>query len=317
MIPRRALERQAVVPPLGLGRSARRPWRSCRRGRPRYAARVARASRFFSFVRGATTAYARADLALERALSAVRLAAEGVLGHALSVEEKTALTIALYDLQAPAANAPLWSWEEQWYAQVLPAAPARLLLAAAGSGRELLPLCAAGYQVDAFEPSLRHAARLRVQGVDAACGSFADLIAAALHGEVNALSRLARRRYDAVVLGWGSFTHVLEPDARADLLRVCDRLAGNGPVLASFWLEQGADTRSRALRLGASLGQRLAAWRGLGGLVSEPPDGQMFRTHCGFVHRFREDEIEALAKACGRQVDWGYEGYPHATLRKR
>jgi hypothetical protein len=145
------------------------------------------------------------------------------------------------------------------------------------------------------------------------CGSFADFIAAVSHGELNALSPLSHRAYDAVILGWGSLTHVLEDAERRALLRACDQLVGNGPILASFWLGRQAAIRSRALTLGAAMGRRLAALRGISASV---PPGQVFRTHAGFAHEFTLEEIEALAADCGRRVRWGRDGYPHITLLK-
>lgn len=276
-----------------------------------------RVARSYALLRSTTAFYARTDQALAKLLKALRLGAEGVLTSALTTAEKTDLTIALYSAQSKAFANKLAPWEERWYAQELPPAPCRLLLAAAGFGRELLPLCAAGYTVDAFEPAASHAAILRTRAGDAAetaCGSFSDLIAAVSHGELNVLSQLSQRRYDAVILGWGSFTHVLEDAERRALLRACDRLAGTGPILASFWVGRQSAVRSRALTLGAALGRRLASLRAISATV---PPGQVFRTHAGFAHEFTAEEIEALAADCGRRVRWGREGYPHITLLKQ
>jgi hypothetical protein len=270
----------------------------------------------YTLLRSATALYARTDQALAQLLKALRLGAEGVLTSALTTAEKTDLTIALYSVQTTGFASELTAWEKRWYAQELPAAPSRLLLAAAGFGRELLPLCAAGYTVDAFEPAESHLAILRARAGDAAetvRGSFSDLVAAVSHGGLNALSQLSQRRYDAVILGWGSFTHVLEHSERRALLRACDRLAGQGPILASFWLGSQTAIRSRALTMGTVLGRRLASLRGISASV---PPGQVFRTHCGFAHEFTAEEIEALAADCGRRVRWGQEGYPHVALLK-
>jgi hypothetical protein len=46
------------------------------------------------------------------------------------------------------------------------------------------------------------------------------------------------------------------------------------------------------------------------------PEGELFRTHCGFVYEFTRAEIEALAASIGRRVEWGEYGYPHVTLVK-
>jgi hypothetical protein len=270
----------------------------------------------YSALRALTSLYVSADASLERLLQAVRLGAEGVLGNALSATEKSELTIHLYDLQAFSEGAQLSAWERAWLSSALPPAPARLLLAAAGEGRELGWLCESGYTVDAFEPATSHVAKLRAHAgerAEIACGSFADLVAAVLRAEPTSLASFGARRYDAVVLGWGSFSHVLEADERAELLRACDRLAGAGPVLASFWLRGEGAIRSRAQQLGAALGRRLSALRGVS---AAQPAGQVFRTHCGFAHEFTRAEIDALAGALGRSARWGESGYPRVTFVK-
>jgi hypothetical protein len=262
----------------------------------------------YSLLRGLTGLYARADQFTERQQKLLRLAAEGLLRSALSTPEKTDLTIHL--------GAALSDWERNWFLRALPPAPAHLLLAAAGNGRELKWLLEAGYDVDAFEPAAQHATALK-RGASgrarAERGTFADLIAAVLQGEPTPLTAFASRRYAAVILGWGSFTHVLDPAERAALLRACIRLVGDGPVLASFWLRGKAEPASRARELGEQLGRRLSTLRGV---VSTAPRGQVFRPHCGFAHEFTRDEIEELAAASGRRVAWGEQGFPHVTFVK-
>lgn len=273
-------------------------------------------SRAYSVLRGLTGLYVRADSLAERLLSTLRLGAGGVLGGALSPAEKSELTIHLYDLRSFREDAQLTSWERTWFTSALPPAPARLLLAAAGDGRELAWLCESGYTVDAFEPAASHVAKLRAHAgerAEVACGSFADLGAAVLRAEPNSLSGFGQRSYAAVVLGWGSFTHVLDAGERAELLRACDRLAGAGPVLASFWLRGEGPIRSRAQQLGAAIGNRLSSLRGVS---STQPAGQVFRPHCGFAHEFTRDEVEGLARDVGRSARWGESGYPRVTFVK-
>lgn len=268
-------------------------------------------------LRAAAELYSWLDQRLEQTLVSVRLAVDGFLRFTLTPGEKSDLTVRLYGHGKFAYGATLAPWEREWFEHVLPTAPARVLLGAAGDGREAQWLLEAGYTVDAFEPSAKHARELSrsLSGrAETERASYEELIAAA-GGAQNALRPWTLRRYDAVILGWGSFTHVIDPGDHARLLSVCDMLAPEGPILASFWLhvEGGAPMRSRARALGATMGKRLGRIRGTDERV---PDGELFRTHCGFIYEFTRSEIEAHAAAIGRSVEWGEYGYPHVTLVK-
>jgi hypothetical protein len=110
-----------------------------------------------------------------------------------------------------------------------------------------------------------------------------------------------------VVLGWGSFTHVLEAAERTRLLRALDAACA-GPILASFWMRDlaGASSPGRADALGRRLGRALARLRGASGAGLDS----------AFGHQFARDEVEALAAGAGRKVIWEGESgaYPHATF---
>jgi hypothetical protein len=162
-----------------------------------------------------------------------------ILNGVLRDTEKEALSIDLYDASFRPDNDHdgLYEWEQQWFERRLPAPPASILIGAAGAGREALALRKLGYRIQAFEPSASAfrlcQSKLGSDSVDQA--SYQDLIATVLRGETTRLRLASEARFDAVLLGWGSFGHVLRYADRLELLRACDRIAPHGPVLLSIF----------------------------------------------------------------------------------
>ncbi|HVK77076.1 MAG TPA: hypothetical protein VM734_27405 [Kofleriaceae bacterium] len=276
----------------------------------------------FRAVEGAVRAYARIDRTASLLGSAARLFADGALGAALAADEKMRLTVGLYDLSARQyrPGAGLWQWEERWFACRLPPPPARILIGAAGAGREAVALAERGYQVAAFEPAMvmhaqaTTAARGRFPVVRAAYEDVAG--AAAGRGETgHGLAALVGARWDAVLFGWTSLSHLLEPDVRARVLAACSRLAPRGPLLVSFVARLGAPSapRSRIWRLARRLGAAAARARGLD--PARDADGAQFDRAIGFVRPFTPAELDGMAAAIGRTAIHEVEaGFPHATL---
>ena len=166
---------------------------------------------------------------------------EAIVGTAVKppAAEKEALSIDLYDASSEPRNdhAGLYEWEQTWFERRLPPPPASILIGAAGSGREASALRKSGHRVHAFEPSASAfqlcETTLGAELVDQA--SYQDLIATALHGESTPLRLTRESRFDAVLLGWGSFGHVLERANRLELLRACDHVVPHGPILLSIF----------------------------------------------------------------------------------
>lgn len=264
--------------------------------------------------------YARAAAALRRWLDRTDRFAGALLSAALTADEKSALGVRLYDVSPVGRGTALLAWEQTWFARRLPPPPARILVGACGAGRELLALAAAGYTLDAFEParSLARVAQARI-GDRALVLSFRyeELSAAVLDGAHSDAAALAGRRYDAVLLGWDSLSHVLDGAERLRLARALDRLCPRGPWLASFWCElpssSGAPAAGRMERYATAWGERLARLRKL---PITPSPRESFLLHGGFTHRFTRDELEALAAAVGRALEWDDDDtdYGHATF---
>jgi len=179
----------------------------------------------------------------------------------------------------------------------LKAPPARVLVPAAGAGREAFALVAMGYQVSAFDPARPlfsemgdTAARL---GIDlpvqlATFSDFADeALDRAVPGKLHRLLSLAP--YDAVLLGLNSFSHLRTTEARVRLLRACRAVCPQGPVLATFYLEHVPMSRVRAA-VRAIFGR-------LPGAQEVTPGDQLGLY--GYEHAFSRTELETLAAAAG------------------
>ena len=205
----------------------------------------------------------------------------------------------------------LHSWEESAIAAHFPAPPARILVGAAGGGREAFALVERGYVVAAFEPSPladRMSAACDAGGrVEAYRGRYEDLpIVRTTTGQEVDLSRATR--FDAGILGWGSFSHLPSDQARVGALQACAALV-NGPLLVSFfgWLRPATPVAATGLR------------RRLLSRVGERRPGSLFSVEEGLYRQLTEDEMREMAACSGLEVaaidmhaDW-----PNAVLRPR
>ncbi|HEU5296839.1 MAG TPA: class I SAM-dependent methyltransferase [Burkholderiaceae bacterium] len=255
-----------------------------------------------------------------RVLDSVQRVSGAAMGAALNVDEKSELTVMLYD-DRPALKADgsdLFEIESALFAKRLPPPPSRILVGACGTGREAVALAAQGYSVDAFDPApecvaesgRRLAGRGRVERL-----SYEQLSASVIDGAGGDGWR--HIRFDAVVLGCGSLSHVLDEREQRRLMRALHALCPTGPVIASFlWLEapSAGPPAGRAARLGNRIGRTIARLRGM-----SPCDSRRlsYRARRGFAYTFSQRELEDLALAVGRRVCW--ERYaarpsPYATF---
>lgn len=270
-------------------------------------------------VREAIMLYACADRFFFRFQEAAQNAIGGFFDGALTDEEKTELGIVLsdYSLRRSSPSRGLWKWEEEWFNKWLPKPPKRLLIGAAGTGREAVALARSGYRIDAFEPAT-FAARKCAEALGdkgrVFIGRYEDLNRAVIDSKGSPLAEIALESYDAIILGWGSLTHVIDERERERLLQSCWRLGKNAPILASFWLrssEISMNKSSRVKKYAARLGSIVAAFRGNRSQLCREP----FACSFGFVHSFTRGEIEQLAIATHSRVIWGSNNeYPHATF---
>lgn len=241
----------------------------------------------------------------------------------LAPELRQALTVHSYSDMATylpggaTYEAGLFPWERKlWNHPAIPRT-GRVLLGAAGGGRELRALAEAGYEVVAFEPNAKLVAGARAT---AACfagcrvveASYADLARGAERGE-GPLAEFRAVAFDWVLFGWGSFTHVTDLEQQAALLSAARVYAPSGPLALSFFLRRRDDevpSRSRSFRRAVR-----SAFGILGG-APPPPVGLAYEFGGGFVYNFTEREIGVLALAAGYDVALFDDGsFPHAVLR--
>jgi SAM-dependent methyltransferase len=197
-------------------------------------------------------------------------------------------------------RAYLFPWEEQIVQERFPPPPARILVGGAGGGREALALARLGYEVVAFDPSewLVRALASR-PGVTVFRGRYEEL------GEMFGTDE----SFDAVVLGWGSFSHLRSERDRVETLRAAGQLTA-GPILVSFLAVKGAASAALS-RLRRLLPRR-----------RERDPGDVFAVTIGFYHPVDEAEVRALAQAAGLEVEHASfderdTNWPHVVLRAR
>ena len=192
-------------------------------------------------------------------------------------------------------------WEEAMLDDPRVPRSGRVLLGAAGGGRELHALVERGYDVFAFEPvaPLLENAIGMAQGRNAVTvkGAYRDLVTRA-ESKSGPLAELDGP-IDLCIIGWGSLSHVTEPEAVVQTFRAMRKLAPQAPVLASFILrsEAGPGVLGGARKLRRGLRRTLAA---LGG--NSVPTGLKFRTGNGFYYEFSRSELTELAARAGYEV---------------
>ena len=128
----------------------------------------------------------------------------------------------------------LADWEMDWFKNTLPSPPARVLVGGAGWGREVIALRSLGYNVIGFDPLFTPNDNRDGEGLMK--GSYHDLIDAVLKDRPTRLEGIADETFDAVILGWTSFSHVTSAVRRLQIIEATDRLCPAGPILGSGWV---------------------------------------------------------------------------------
>jgi len=208
----------------------------------------------------------------------------------------------------------LFGWEQTLLERPSIPRSGRVLLAAAGGGRELKALLDRGFEVTAFEPNpvLFDGARRVAAGRGGARveqASYADLIAAARG--VGPLAWLAKESFDYVLFGWGSFTHLTQLDLQLGALRAVRTLAPQAPLSLSFFMRPAQQPDSRSARMRGLL--RSALRRAGNPRPIEPGLGYDYGG--GFVYSFTHEEVSSLASLAGYQIEFFDEKiFPHVVL---
>ena len=177
----------------------------------------------------------------------------------------------------------LFDWEARAISEHFPAR-GRILLLAAGGGRESYALAKRGYVVEGYEcnAALVEYANtfLNREGVDAA---------------VQLLARdtppPGRERFDAIIIGWSGYMLVDTAARRVALLMsLRSRVSDGAPILLSFFTRGTSTSRYRIV---ARVANALRALRGRA-RIEEGDD-----LAPNFLHRFTKDEIDAELASAG------------------
>ena len=143
-----------------------------------------------------------------------------------------------YRATAPQFRRGLFPWERRVVRDFFPPPPARVLVGAAGGGRESLALAELGYQVTAFEPVAALAESLQAARGDAAVevlvGRYDELPDLLPAGGASRVNLSARAPFPAAILGWYSFSHGRSDARRVDALRRVAALT-DGPIVVSYF----------------------------------------------------------------------------------
>jgi len=269
--------------------------------------------------------WARALLAADRIASRLANAREGIRDELLLAwippTDRASLTGALYSRQEtylPGGHrfeGGLFGWEKRALEAPIFPKSGRVLVGASGAGREVKALLERGYEVSAFDPCAPfvEATRSFVKEKPATLleGSYDDLVAAS-RGLGGPLAPLAEGpSFDAVILGWGSLSHVLPAASRLDLLCAVRSLAPRAVVLTSFMLRHDGALEHSKGRLRDALRRAFSAMGAPG--PSEP--GDSFFPDGGFFSYLSPNELPRIAFEAGYEIALFEDGpYPHALL---
>lgn len=205
---------------------------------------------------------------------------------------------AKYSRGSPHNESGLFAFERAAIDEHFPAPPASILVGACGGGRELFPLVERGYHiaaaydpVDGFVATLREDPRLFESRERLCVGSHQGLQSLAAIVDL----RKSGTPVDAVLVGWGSYTHLMGATQRIAFLRALRSLCPRGPVLLSFFVETGSEAeRPRKFR---SKLRRL-----LGTTDAMAQAGDRLHRGAGGVHHFTEATFTSEAAAAGYRV---------------
>ena len=243
-------------------------------------------------------------LHLDRSKGYVQATATELVLHLAGPEELSRFTGEAYDRNPnylDGSKQYLFDWEEAIVAEFFPPAPSKILVGACGGGREMVGLAKLGYSVEGFDPgaALVSLARKQVPTerlLELAVGSYEDLI-------IGSASVCAHGPYDALILGWGSLSHLAAAKTRHELLLRARELCPRGPIVLS-WVHDGPGEPALAIR----------KWLAALGFATRDVR-ECYTMIGGYSRSYSHEEIFSLAANTGHRVLRYDEGdYPHAVL---
>lgn len=201
-------------------------------------------------------------------------------------------------------NNGLFEWEKKAINSFFPQPPAKIFVGGAGAGRELITLSSQGYYLTGIEP-IKSSAVCAISSIpkEKLLAFLVSSYETLVNGKPNEIEEYAP--YDAVILGWGSFTHILDTNMHKLLLKKVRSLCPKGPILLSWLRAMYVGPKTKTLR-------KLLSCFGF----KKHSDTDFYSSELGFHHRFSFEEIKELASLSGNKIVF-YEDkktYPHAVL---
>lgn len=163
----------------------------------------------------------------------------------------------------------------------------KILLTAAGAGRETLALSSLGYEVDSYECNRdlvdygnsflkRHGNNIEIKYLPRNSVPFKNKV------------------YDGVIIGWGAYSHIRTPGSRIEfLLKLKDCLKIEAPLMISFVTRAGSSRQDRIVKGIANLFRRLSG-------REKVEEGDRLFSY--FIHFFTEEEVRAEIQKAGYKV---------------
>lgn len=261
------------------------------------------------------------DRAIRRGQTLVSRVREEIFLSWVPPSLRESVTFRIYEQYSPQSGdkcsqeypRELFTWEQELFTLEPFPTRGRVLLGAAGGGRELRWLADRGYEVLAFEPSdlVKDAAQVAASRPKTRVvrASYRELVLGLESGDGPLAEPCAEGSFDAVILGWGSLSHVCESLERARLFDALRHRWPTAPIFVSFFLRRGEAENLVPVRL------RLRRFFSFLGAPGRPANGLRFFHESGFAYAFTVDEIRQLASDSGYSIARLQEApYPHAVF---
>ena len=201
-------------------------------------------------------------------------------------------------------NSDLHQWEKEIVMKYFPDLPARVLVTACGGGREMTYLARMGYSVAGFDISKKLLDNTESLISNEKLLGLEHLSYEKFSGIENSLDTHAP--YDAIICGWGSFSHIGSRFLQEKVLAKLRRLCPQGPIVLSWIAMAPAEGKTADFR----------RYLHRKGLYTTQALESRFDAANGFVRRIETSDITGLAAATGSKAILSprQDVFPHSVL---